>query len=191
MTNRSVTRRQLLATGGAASLLLLAPEVLRGAPALAGTPSLSMGFVDTLDPLVPGARVTPATKVANDSSLTNALLKITVGAIHPSTDAAFPVAWLDALFAQGGKRVPFYAVAHPGGVATSGATFVQVPGPTGLRFMLASGGTSLGGGLGAGQENRLRTGTYLFGLVPRTWVSTTTLANTTAQRSLVVVIRPA
>jgi hypothetical protein len=191
MTDRLVTRRQVLVTGGAASLLLLAPDVLRSASAIAGTAAVSVGFVDTLDPLVPGARVIPGAQVVNDSSFANAPLSITVGGMHPATDAAFPAASLDAIFTQGTKTYPFYALAHPGGLANNHADFVQVLGSSGLKFTLVTGGTSATAALGPNKNNGLRAGTYLFGLAPKTWARATTLSNTTAQRSLIVVIRPA
>jgi hypothetical protein len=188
VSQRTITRRQVLATGGAASLLLLAPEVLRTAPALALPPAISIGFVDTLAPLAAGARVVAGTQVPNDASLTNRLLSITVGGLYPAADAAFPAASLDAVFPNGS---PFYAVSHPGGLATNRASFVQVPGSTGLRFTMRTGSTSLPGGIGPGQTNGLRVGTYVFALVRGTWAGGGTLSGSTAQRSLVVVIRPA
>lgn len=191
MTDALISRRRVLATGGAASLLLLAPELLRGASALAGPPAISVGFVDTLEPLALGTRVTPGRQVTTDSSLTNALLKVTVGSIHPSGDPDFPAASLDALFAQGGRTVPYYALSHAGGLGSSRAAFVQVPGSSGLRFWLTAGESTLSGGLGANRENGLRAGTYLFGIAPRTWARSATLADSPAQRSLVLVIRPA
>jgi len=191
MTDRLLTRRQLLATGGAASLLLLAPDVLRGAPAFAALPEISIGFVDTLGPLVRGMVVTPGRNLTNDASLTNALLKITVGGLHPTTDTAFPAASLDAVFTQNGSTFPFHALTHTAGPATNRASFVQVPGAAGLRFALQSGATSAESALGRGCLTRLRAGTYLFGLGARTWAQSTTLADTPAQRSLIVVIRPA
>jgi hypothetical protein len=135
--------------------------------------------------------VTPAGEVANDSSLTNKLLDITVGGLHPATDAAFPAASLDAMFAQNGTLSPFYALSHRGGLAGGRANFVQVPGAYGLQFNLVSGSTNATARLGSGRPNGLRAGTYLFGLAPKTWARAGALSNDTAQRSLIVVIRQA
>lgn len=190
MTNPIITRRRVLVAGGAASLLLVTPEVLRATPAFASS-ILSVGFVDTLDPLVAGMRVIPGPQVPNDTSLTNRLMSITVGGLHPATDTAFPPATLDAIFKEGGSAYRFYALSHAGGLATNRAAFAQVPGANGLQFVLRSGSTAVTGSFGTRRQNGLRAGTYLFGLTPKTWTQGATLANVAAQRSLIVVIRPA
>jgi hypothetical protein len=180
----------LLITGAGASLLLVTPEMLRATPAFAAS-AISVGFVDTLDPLVVGARVIPGAQVVNDTSLTNRLMAITVGGLHPATDGAFPAASLDALYTQNGSTYPFYAVSHAAGRSTNRVTFSQVPGSTGLRFVLRTGSMGVSGSFGARCQNGLRAGTYLFGLTAKTWAQETRLANDTVQRSLIVVIRRA
>jgi hypothetical protein len=150
-----------------------------------------VGFVNTLNPLVAGMRVTQGTNVANDASLTNRVLEIGVGKLHPTTDAAFPNTSLDALFTQSGKTYPYFALSHRRGEALHPSSYTAVAGSTGLRFSLKTGDVVRTGGLGSGRPNGLRTGTYLFGLGAGTWARATTLSNNIAQRSVVLVVRPA
>ncbi len=192
MTDKQISRRTFLVTGGAASLLILAPEAVRNAAAATSTPpAASIGFVNTVEPLALGAWVKPVGRVRGDAALVNRVLQVSVGDLHPRTDAAFPAANLDAIFSADGAKFPFHALTHRGGIAHGRSSFVITPTKAGLRFVLEAAGTTANGLLGTGTTNGLRTGTYLFGLGPSTWANGAALANKAAQRSLVVVIRPA
>lgn len=196
MTDKQISRRTFLVTGGAASLLILAPEAVRSAAAATTTssstpPAASIGFVNTVEPLTLGAWVKPVAKVRGDTSLVNRVLQVSVGDLHPRADATFPPANLDAVFSAAGAEFPFHALTHRGGIAHGRSNFVITPTKAGLRFVLETAGTTANGVLGTGTTNGLRTGTYLFGLSPSTWANGASLADKTAQRSLIVVIRPA
>lgn len=191
MTDSRITRRSFVVAGGAASLLVVAPNALRTVAVRAATASspASVGFVDTIAPLSAGARVKPLDKVRGDATLVNRPLEIVVSGVYPATDAAFPAATLDTVFPQSGAA--FYAFTHAGGLARARSVFTMTPTSSGLQFTLGTGGTSRTAALGMGSASGLRTGTYLFGLGGRTWSSGGTLNGQTSQRSVVVVIRPA